>query len=97
MSEVPLYSSLGDRLRVGSGRVAARAENAQGIPTQSHMSPSILVYEAKRVSLERCLFWERASLLTDMYSRETFILERFLFVRQVYLRALDFWDIFPVE
>jgi len=32
-----------DRVRVGRG--AARAEDAQGTPTQSHMSPSILVYE----------------------------------------------------
>ena len=32
---------------VGStdGRGAARAEDAQGTPTQSHISPSILVYE----------------------------------------------------
>ena len=39
-----------DRLRVGwlngfSGRGAARAEDAQETPTQSHISPSILVYE----------------------------------------------------
>ena len=33
------------RLRVGSGRGTTRAEDAQGIPTQSHISPSILVYE----------------------------------------------------
>ena len=32
-----------DRLRVGRG--AARAEDAEGTPTQSHVSPSILVYE----------------------------------------------------
>ena len=36
-----------DRLRVSSGRGAARAEDAQGTPTQSHISPSILVYEEK--------------------------------------------------
>jgi len=30
-----------------SGRGAARAEDAQGTPTQSHISPSILVYEDK--------------------------------------------------
>ena len=30
---------------VGSGRGTARAEDAQGIPTQSHVSPSILVYK----------------------------------------------------
>ena len=40
-----------DRLRVGllngflSGRGTTRAEDAQGTPTQSHISPSILVYE----------------------------------------------------
>ena len=28
-----------------AGRGAARAEDAQGTPTQSHISPSILVYE----------------------------------------------------
>jgi len=44
----------GDRLRVGwlngfSGRGAARAEDAQGTPTQSHTSPSILVYEEKTI------------------------------------------------
>ena len=40
-----------DRLRVGwllSGRGTARAEDAQGTPTQSHISPSILVHEDKR-------------------------------------------------
>jgi len=30
---------------VGSGRGTTRAEDAQGTPTQSHISPSILVYE----------------------------------------------------
>ena len=35
-----------DHLSVGlSGRGTTRAEDAQGTPTQSHMSPSILVYE----------------------------------------------------
>jgi len=33
------------RVVVVSGRGAARAEDAQGTPTQSHVSPSILVYE----------------------------------------------------
>ena len=42
-----------DRLRVGCGRGAARAEDAQGTPTQSHVPPSILVYEDKR-ERERC-------------------------------------------
>ena len=31
-------------------RGTTRAEDAQGIPTQSHVSPSILVYEDKKVS-----------------------------------------------
>ena len=35
----------GDRLRVGRG--TARVEDAQGTPTQSHISPSMLVYEDK--------------------------------------------------
>jgi len=39
----------GDRLRVGwlngFSFSTSRAEDAQGIPTQSHISPSILVYE----------------------------------------------------
>ena len=29
----------------GLGRVAAKVEDAQGTPTQSHTSPSILLYE----------------------------------------------------
>ena len=40
------------RLRVGcdlSGRGTTRVEDAQGPPTQSHISPSILVYEDKRI------------------------------------------------
>ena len=35
---------------IGSGRGAARAEVAQGIPTQSHVSPSMLVCEDKSAS-----------------------------------------------
>ena len=35
-----------DRLRV-AGRGTTRAEDAQGTPTQSHITPSILVYEKK--------------------------------------------------
>ena len=37
-----------DRLKDLSGRGAARAEDVQGTPTQSHISPSILVYEANQ-------------------------------------------------
>ena len=40
--DVCLRFSPGDRLRVGRG--ATRAEDAHGTPTQSHISPSILVY-----------------------------------------------------
>ena len=36
-----------DRLRDLSGRGTARAEDAQGPPTQSHIAPSTLVYENK--------------------------------------------------
>ena len=32
-----------------AGKGAARAEDAQGTPTQSHISPAILVYEDKRL------------------------------------------------
>ena len=34
-------------LLIDSGRGAARAEDSQGTPTQSHISPSKLVYEDK--------------------------------------------------
>ena len=37
-----------DRLRINWG--AARAEDGQGSPTQSHISPSILVYEDSTIS-----------------------------------------------
>ena len=43
-------SGLGFQIKV-SGRGAARAEDAQGTPTQSHISPSVLVYEAKTFRL----------------------------------------------
>ena len=33
---------------IDSGRGAAKAEDTQGTPTQSHISPSILVYEEKQ-------------------------------------------------
>ena len=36
-----------DRLRFVSGRVTARAEDAQGTPGQNHISPSILAHEMK--------------------------------------------------
>ena len=37
-----------DRLREGT----ARAEDAQGTPAQSHISPSILVYEEKHLNYD---------------------------------------------
>ena len=36
-----------------SGRGAARAEDAQGTPTQSHISPSKLVYEDNHIVLRQ--------------------------------------------
>ena len=44
-----------------SGRITTRAEDAQGTPTQSHISPSILVYEDK-MFLRCCLFARDAGL-----------------------------------
>ena len=41
----PLSRGLINSGLVGSGSGSARAEDAQGTPTQSHISPSILVYE----------------------------------------------------
>jgi len=38
------YSLMGDRLR-DAGRGTTRAKDAQGTPTQSHISPSIPVYK----------------------------------------------------
>ena len=35
------------------GRGAARVEDAQGTPTQSHVSPSILVYEEHNSNIRR--------------------------------------------
>ena len=35
-----------------SGRGTTRAEDAQGTPTQSHVPPSILVYEEDRPSVD---------------------------------------------
>ena len=41
----------GHRLEEGSERGATRAEDAQETPTQSHISPSILVYEGYHVGV----------------------------------------------
>jgi len=74
MSEVPLYRArLGegsrvqgllanDRLRVGwlSGRGTTRAEDAQGTPTQRHVSPRILVYEDKNTHHTQVMNTHRA-------------------------------------
>jgi len=42
-----VHGTFGGRLCV-VGRGTKRAEDAQGTPTQSHISPSILVYEDKK-------------------------------------------------
>jgi len=42
------FRGLGFGFRVARGRSTTRAEDAQGTPTQSHTSPSILVYEESR-------------------------------------------------
>ena len=42
---VPCSRSAVDRLRVVSGRGSTRAKDAQGTPTQSHISPNKLVSE----------------------------------------------------
>ena len=44
-----------DRLRVGGG--AARAEDKQGTPAQSHISPSVLVFT------EKLTYWNKLSHL----------------------------------
>ena len=52
MASGPRGASCGTRglqgVIVSGGRGAARAEDAQGTPTQSHISPNILVYEEKQ-------------------------------------------------
>ena len=49
MSEVPLYTICDyiptPTLMIDSGSGTTRAENAQGSPTQSHITPSILIHE----------------------------------------------------
>ena len=75
------------RAKYTSGRGAARAEHAQGTPTQSHISPSILVYEEQlglsfsdartsRVSSPSVLLYRGTSLIGNSpplgpYSRTT--------------------------
>ena len=56
--ELGLLLSVIDSGLVGStdyGRGAARAEDAQGTPIQSHISPSTLVYEETRVGSSKTL------------------------------------------
>ena len=45
VTALDLQRRVNSRSRVIAGRGATRAEDAQGTPTQSHISPSILVYE----------------------------------------------------
>jgi len=53
---------------VGSGRGAARAEDAQGTPTPSQTSPRILVYEEKKTSRQPERAVRASSYLTEMCS-----------------------------
>ena len=52
MSEVPLYRPVNFAAVTGSGRGTTRADDAQGAPTQSHISPSILVYEEEQMKIK---------------------------------------------
>ena len=54
-SPTPKRAKRCSRLMIDSGRGAARAENTQGAPTQSQISPSIQVYED---------WWPRRGLAT---------------------------------
>ena len=65
----------GDRLRVGwlnGFWGAARAEDAQGTPTRSHISPSILVYAEKEPGLAKLVSPNRlrqSSNLCDCFTK----------------------------
>ena len=48
-----------------SGRGAARAEDAQTTPTESHVSPSILVYEDHQVVLSRSVPTTKSEAIED--------------------------------
>ena len=50
-----LRPSTGDKTQDLSGRGTARAEDAQGTPTQRHISPSILVDEDKKPGSPGCV------------------------------------------
>ena len=76
MHGLPVHFTQLVRLRVGwlngfsfitSGRGAARAEDAQGTPTQSHISPSILVYEDNRP----CSWSLKLDVDSEIWSIET--------------------------
>ena len=55
---VPLARRARNLLLIDSGRGSARAEDAGGIPTQSHISPSILLY-TKINQFEKVSLWEQ--------------------------------------
>jgi hypothetical protein len=69
----PILGESHDRLGVGglNGRGAATAEDAQGIPTQSHISSSILVCEDNDVAFSLDSGRDRESLLTTYWSEST--------------------------
>ena len=68
-----------------TGRGTTKAEDSQGTPTQSHISPSILVYEDKSSSAApgkaslgealNLLFFFSSSLLSSLESSDTKVYE----------------------
>ena len=65
------------------GRGAARAEDAQGTPTQRHISPSILVHGES--SIESCTEWYRSR-----FKNNCFAVMRSSSKVGSYLRLVDF-------
>jgi len=63
---------------IDSGRGAARAEDAQGTPTQSHISSSIQVYEEKSLAFRsgRRDFYSRLCLCLSAYRGTSLIRNR---------------------
>ena len=61
----PKVVSRHDRLRCGRG--TARAEDAQGTPTQSRIPPSILVYEDNQVYSNTKYTSIRSTLVYEVY------------------------------
>ena len=52
---------------IDSGRGTTRAEDAQGTPAQSHISPRILAYKEKLIGLRLKTCWSKAhNLLVEI-------------------------------